>query len=106
MTITVSDPGHRSAEEIGHTTAGPRPLPPLGATREVPLPDVLDVTLASGLRVLAARTDGRARSAALIGYDAALAWWAYLELASGANAVRRVLGAVVLGSVVARVVRR
>ena len=55
MTVTVSNPAHRSAEEIGRTTAGPRPLPPLGSTREVPLPDVLDVTLATGLRVLVAR---------------------------------------------------
>jgi len=52
VTVTAS---HRSAEEIGRTTVGPRPLPPLGATREVPLPDVLDVTLSNGLRVLAAR---------------------------------------------------
>jgi predicted Zn-dependent peptidase len=51
VTITV----HRTAEEIGRTTVGPRSLPPLGATREVPLPDVVDVTLANGLRVLAAR---------------------------------------------------
>jgi zinc protease len=49
---------HRSAEEIGRTAAGPRPLPPLGPTREVPLPDVLDVTLPSGLRVLAAHRPG------------------------------------------------
>jgi zinc protease len=51
MTVTT----HRSAEEIGHTPAGPRPLPALGATREVPLPDVVDRVLDSGLRVLAAR---------------------------------------------------
>lgn len=31
---------------------------------------------------------------------AGLAWWAVLELARGANWVRRVLGAVVLGSIV------
>ena len=55
MTVTVSNPTHRTAEEIGRTTAGPRPLPPLGSTREVPLPEVLDVTLATGLRVLVAR---------------------------------------------------
>jgi predicted Zn-dependent peptidase len=46
---------HRSAEEIGRTEAGARPLPELGATREVPLPDVTDHTLPNGLRVLAAR---------------------------------------------------
>jgi predicted Zn-dependent peptidase len=50
MTVTT----HRSAEEIGRTALGPRPLPPLGATREVPLPDVVDRVLDSGLRVLAA----------------------------------------------------
>ena len=43
MTVTVpTDPAHRTAEEIGRTAAGPRPLPPLGPTREVPLPDVLE----------------------------------------------------------------
>ncbi|GAA2546253.1 M16 family metallopeptidase [Pseudonocardia hydrocarbonoxydans] len=46
---------HRSAEEIGRTPAGPRPLPELGVTREVPLPDVADTTLPNGLRVLVAR---------------------------------------------------
>ena len=45
----------RTAEEIGRTAAGPRPLPPLGSTRDVPLPDVEERTLPSGLRVLAAR---------------------------------------------------
>ncbi len=54
MTVTA----HRSAAEIGRTTAGPRPLPPLGATREVPLPELLDVTLPTGLRVLAAHRPG------------------------------------------------
>jgi zinc protease len=49
---------HRSADAIGRTALGPRPLPPLGRTREVPLPDVLDVTLPSGLRVLAAHRPG------------------------------------------------
>ena len=54
MTITT----YRRAAEIGRTALGPRPLPALGATRDVPLPDVLDVTLPSGLRVLAARRPG------------------------------------------------
>ncbi|GAY07071.1 pitrilysin family protein [Pseudonocardia sp. N23] len=49
---------HRTAEEIGRTTAGPRELPPLGETREVPLPDVVERTLPSGLRVLAAHRPG------------------------------------------------
>jgi zinc protease len=54
MTVTT----HRSAEEIGRTEAGPRPLPPLGATRAVPLPDVEERTLPNGLRVLAAHRPG------------------------------------------------
>lgn len=49
---------HRSAEEIGRTAAGPRPLPPLGTTRDVPLPDVEQVILGTGLRVLAAHRPG------------------------------------------------
>ena len=49
---------HRTAEEIGRTPAGPRPLPALGETREVPLPDVVERTLPSGLRVLAAHRPG------------------------------------------------
>jgi zinc protease len=48
----------RTAEEIGRTEAGPRPLPPLGVTREVPLPGVDDRTLDSGLRVLVAHRPG------------------------------------------------
>ena len=39
----------------GSTEAGPRPLPPLGVTRDVPLPAVVERTLPSGLRVLAVR---------------------------------------------------
>jgi zinc protease len=46
---------HRTADEIGRTDTGPRPLPALGPTRDVPLPDVVERTLPSGLRVLAAR---------------------------------------------------
>ncbi|MFR9801863.1 M16 family metallopeptidase [Pseudonocardia sp. RS010] len=49
---------HRTAEEIGRTPAGPRVLPPLGATREVPLPEVVTETLPSGLRVLAVHRPG------------------------------------------------
>ncbi len=47
--------GHRSAAQIGRTEAGPRPLPPLNAFRGAPLPEVVDTTVSSGLRVLAAR---------------------------------------------------
>ena len=54
MTVT----SHRSAEEIGRTELGPRPLPPLGPTRAVPLPDVEERTLPNGLRVLAAHRPG------------------------------------------------
>ncbi|MGQ0576079.1 MAG: M16 family metallopeptidase [Pseudonocardia sp.] len=59
--MTARDTGatrHRSAAEIGRTPTGPRPLPALGATREVPLPDVEQTVLATGLRVLAARNPG------------------------------------------------
>lgn len=59
--MTATSPartGHRSAEEIGRTPAGPRTLPELGRTRDVPLPDVSTVTLPNGLRVLAARRAG------------------------------------------------
>ncbi len=48
----------RTAEEIGHTATGPRPLPPLGLTRDVPLPDVEERLLSSGLRVLVAHRTG------------------------------------------------
>ncbi len=48
----------RTAEEIGRTEAGPREMPPLGPTRDVPLPDVEDRTLPNGLRVLAAHRPG------------------------------------------------
>jgi zinc protease len=54
--MTVSS--HRSAEAIGRTEPGPRPLPPLGPTRAVPLPDVEERILPGGLRVLAARRPG------------------------------------------------
>ena len=51
--MTISQ--FRTAEEIGRTALGPRPLPPLGSTREAPLPDVVEGTVATGLRVLAVR---------------------------------------------------
>ncbi|MBP2370741.1 M16 family metallopeptidase [Pseudonocardia parietis] len=49
---------HRSAEEIGRTERGPRELPALGSTKQVPLPDVVTETLPNGLTVLAARRPG------------------------------------------------
>ena len=46
---------HRSAEEIGRTAAGPRPLPPLGEPRPLRTPEVVDTVLDNGLRLIAAR---------------------------------------------------
>ncbi|MGH4016004.1 MAG: M16 family metallopeptidase [Pseudonocardiaceae bacterium] len=44
---------HRSAELIGQTAAGPRPLPPLGVQRTLPAPAAVDTVLDNGLRVIA-----------------------------------------------------
>lgn len=46
---------HRSAEEIGRTELGPRPLPPLGEPRTGQQPATVDTVLENGLRVIAAR---------------------------------------------------
>ncbi len=46
---------HRSAEQIGRTGAGPRPLPPLGLPRTPSAPSAVDTVLDSGLRVIAVR---------------------------------------------------
>ncbi|MBA8823015.1 putative Zn-dependent peptidase [Saccharopolyspora lacisalsi] len=46
---------HRSAEEIGRTEFGPRPLPPLDTPRSGQSPETVDTVLANGLRVVAAR---------------------------------------------------
>jgi zinc protease len=46
---------HRSAEEIGQTATGRRPLPPLGKPRAMRQPSVVDTTLDNGLRVIAVR---------------------------------------------------
>ncbi|GLZ47604.1 peptidase M16 [Actinomycetospora sp. NBRC 106375] len=51
----MSAPTRRSAEEIGSTPTGPRPLPDLGPQRAVPAPDEVDTVLGSGLRVIAVR---------------------------------------------------
>ncbi|GAA3541305.1 pitrilysin family protein [Amycolatopsis ultiminotia] len=46
---------HRSAEEIGRTATGARPLPALGSARLAADLSHVDTTLANGLRVLAVR---------------------------------------------------
>jgi predicted Zn-dependent peptidase len=46
---------HRSAEEIGRTELGPRPLPPLATPRGGTPPATVDTVLDNGLRVIAAR---------------------------------------------------
>lgn len=46
---------HRSAEEIGRTELGPRPLPALGEQRTVRPSATVDTVLDNGLRVVAAR---------------------------------------------------
>lgn len=52
MTVNAA---HRSAEEIGRTPQGPRPLPELGDQRKVADLSVADTELGNGLRVLAVR---------------------------------------------------
>ncbi|HKS43783.1 MAG TPA: pitrilysin family protein [Amycolatopsis sp.] len=46
---------HRTAEDIGHTAAGPRPVPELGGQRTVAELFHVDTVLGNGLRVLAVR---------------------------------------------------
>jgi predicted Zn-dependent peptidase len=46
---------HRSAEQIGRTEVGPRPLPPLGPPRAPDAPLAVDTVLDNGLRVIAVR---------------------------------------------------
>lgn len=46
---------HRTAEQIGHTELGPRPLPPLGDQRAAAAPGAVDTVLDNGLRVLVVR---------------------------------------------------
>lgn len=46
---------HRKAEDIGHTTQGPRPAPPLGEPRTAAAFVHIDTVLDNGLRVLAVR---------------------------------------------------
>lgn len=49
---------HRSAEEIGRTKLGPRPVPELGRQRIGPAPSQIDTVLDNGLRVIAVRRPG------------------------------------------------
>jgi zinc protease len=51
----VSVQTHRSAEEIGRTALGPRPLPPLGEQRAATGLSTVDTTLSNGLRVIVVR---------------------------------------------------
>ncbi|GAA4549445.1 M16 family metallopeptidase [Amycolatopsis samaneae] len=51
----MSSATHRTAEEIGRTALGPRPLPALGAQRAAADLSHVDTTLGNGLRVLAVR---------------------------------------------------
>lgn len=51
----MTEATHRSAEEIGRTELGPRPLPPLAAPRTGRPPATVDTVLGNGLRVIAAR---------------------------------------------------
>lgn len=54
---TAQRPGtdHRSAEQIGRTERGPRPLPPLGIQRSGHPPAAVDTVVGNGLRVIVAR---------------------------------------------------
>ena len=64
MTGAATTTAHRSALQIGRTSAGPRPLPSPGVQRTVADLELVDRTLPSGLRVIAVvryRADGRAR---------------------------------------------
>ncbi|MDQ3887227.1 MAG: hypothetical protein M3308_09560, partial [Actinomycetota bacterium] len=50
---SVAGSTHRSVLEIGTTTQGPRPVPPLGQQRAPRVPAMVDTTLDNGLRVIA-----------------------------------------------------
>ncbi|OZM75194.1 peptidase M16 [Amycolatopsis antarctica] len=55
--MTSTPAAHRTAEEIGRTPAGPRPLPPLGDQRGAANLAHSDTMLGNGLRVVAVRKD-------------------------------------------------
>jgi predicted Zn-dependent peptidase len=56
-TATNAEAGraHRTAEQIGHTERGPRPLPTLGEQRAAVHPNSVDAVLDNGLRVIVVR---------------------------------------------------
>ncbi|HTI24344.1 MAG TPA: pitrilysin family protein [Kutzneria sp.] len=48
---------YRTAEQIGHTEQGPRPLPALGTQTAAAQPSLVDTVLPNGLRVIAVRKE-------------------------------------------------
>ncbi len=48
---------YRTAEQIGNTELGPRPLPPLGEQAAASQPSLVDTVLPNGLRVIAVRKE-------------------------------------------------
>ena len=56
--MTTTQRQYRSAEDIGRTELGPRPLPPLGRQRAGRAPTHVDTVLDNGLRVIAVRRTG------------------------------------------------
>ena len=67
-------------------------------------PPNASMLVAQGARLVAAITRGRVSAVARFGSYVALAAWAWDELASGTNLVRRAVGAVALARVVSRAV--
>ena len=51
----TAPPAFRSAEDVGRTDLGPRPVPPLGSSTRVRKPTVRHADLDSGLHVVAVR---------------------------------------------------
>ncbi len=56
--VDIQADTHRSAEEIGRTELGPRPMPELGKQRTGRAPAHADTVLDNGLRVIAVRRPG------------------------------------------------
>jgi zinc protease len=54
----ISAPAPRTADQIGVTATGPRPVPELTAARRAAHPDLLAETIDNGLRVIAVRKPG------------------------------------------------